>query len=129
MSLHPILKNWQNAPILLLEHLQELKKVNTNATILKLIEDLEKRISPDKKKAIMKEVILSRQTKRFLVALLNHQRNSLAHEGLSYSSNLRYYTRLLDDMLEKVQSVLLSVGHKGSITGIISEYNRPFHIR
>jgi hypothetical protein len=76
---------------------------------------LEKENSRDKKKAIIKEVALSRQTKRFLITLLWFQRNSLAHEGLSYSTNLRFYLRLLEEVLEQVQHVFLSVGQKGRV--------------
>jgi hypothetical protein len=127
LSLHPLLRDWQATPAVILENLTQFRKINTNRTILSLIVDLEDNTTGRGKQRIINELNSAQQSKKFLVTLLNHKRNTLAHEGKIYSPDLPYFTELLRGILVHVMEVLFQLGHKGTLDSIVAEYNRPFN--
>lgn len=70
-----------------------------------------------------------RQVQRLKIAILYKMRNSIVHEAMTYSAEMEFMTKSLEDLLIDTLSQFLSYGKSRKLEMIIAEHNRPFQVR
>ena len=118
-------KNWEKNPVILLEHVDELRS-NTEETVLeRMIAELQDDLNKDMTESMEYEIELRRHSEKFKIARLWLRRNSIVHQGETYVSELDIMTNVLQNVLENIFSKTLRFKHEGTLEKIITETNRP----
>jgi len=121
------LEEWNKNNAVILENLDNLIE---NSTIARAnLVALRDYMTKSRVKSIKYYVKIFRQYNKFKIYLLKAKRNSLVHEGSTYSTKLDLMAKELEKILISCIRSILAFREKENINQIIYEVNRPYQVR
>lgn len=127
LNANTLLKKWETNNQIILQNLHLLKN-NCKSKTKESIERLENHLSSISITDLKNEIAALRNEQKFKTAVLYERRNSLVHEGITYSPEMELLCIALKSILVDALDPVMRLKHKKTITQIISAYNSPYQI-
>lgn len=127
LNTNTLLRGWKINSQLILQNLHLLKN-QCKAKTKNSIERLENHLSSINIIDLKNEIATLRNEQKFKTAILYERRNSLVHEGITYSPEMELLCNALKSILVDALDPVMRLKHKKTITQIISAYNSPYQI-
>jgi hypothetical protein len=126
LSMDNKLKDWNEYDYIVLENLQRLKELSAGTVLERSIVDLTTWLTVQKKQDIINDIKALQMEKKFEIALFYSKRHSIMHEGTTYSADLEYLVKPLEETLVNTILVLLTYSSMNILSDVINTNSRPF---